>query len=160
MLNNVRKFLPFIAVAFIGGFFAYIFLSWWKSPPVITGSDAVAIANTYIVFTTIIFVAFTLVITLLGYVFTQQFAHTKEMHIKHLLNEVEEELKSNKNDQGIKFIDAAFENPDIQKHVENKINDKLTQLVNEKKRIANENAGKAKTEADKIEEISSQLKGG
>ena len=156
MFKNVSKFFPYIAVAFIGGFFSYMFLCWWKAPT-IAANDAVSIANTYIVFTTIIFVAFTLVITLLGFVFTQQFSQSKEMHIKHLLNEIEEELKSNKNDQGIKFIDAAFENPDVQKHVENKINDKLTQLVEEKKKIAVENAGKANTEAEKIQEVSKQL---
>ncbi|AYR25793.1 hypothetical protein RC54_19110 [Herbaspirillum rubrisubalbicans] len=92
-------------------------------------SDAISIANTYIVFTTIIFVAITVFLAVAGLWFTQQFATSKETQIHHLILDIQAKLKENKDDFGVKMVNAAFENPDVSRHIQTKLEEKLNQLT-------------------------------
>lgn len=116
-------------------------------------ADAVSIANTYIVFTTIIFVAITLFLTVAGLWFTQQFAASKELQIKHLMSEIESKLAENDEDIGVKLVDKAFANSDVSRHVQEILEAKFTELVKNFK----ENA---KNDQAAAEEMAKNLKGG
>lgn len=102
-------------------------------------SDAVSIADTYIVFTTIIFVAITLFLTGAGLWFTQQFAASKELQIKHLVAEIEHKLRQDDDQLGIGFVDHALANPDVTRYIQENLQAKLEQLVNDFRDRANSN---------------------
>ena len=114
-------------------------------------SDAISIANTYIVFTTIIFVAITLFLAVAGLWFTQQFATSKELQIKHLISEIETKLIENDDEVGIKLVDKVFTNPDVSRHVQEILELKLKQLVSNMKE-------QAKSDQAAAEELSSKLR--
>ncbi|MES2069255.1 MAG: hypothetical protein V4488_02830 [Pseudomonadota bacterium] len=107
--------------------------SFSKSSQISSLGDAISVANTYIVFTTIIFVATTIFLAVAGLWFTYQFASSKELQTTHLMKELEERLVENKDDMGIKFIDAALKNADVSRHLQEKIENKIRQLLDEKK---------------------------
>lgn len=155
-LWTIWTILSILVIAFIGGFTAFIFTGLWKGPMSIGTADPVAIANTYIVYTTIIFVGITIILALMGFVFTQQFSMAKEMQVNHLILEIEDGLKKNLNDRSIKLIDAALDNPDVQTHVAKKIESKFQQLMDEKvaglKRIAKKSADEA-AEAESLSDF-------
>ncbi|MBQ5946307.1 hypothetical protein [Massilia sp. ST3] len=116
-------------------------------------SDAVSIANTYIVFTTIIFVAITLFLTVAGLWFTQQFAASKELQIKHLISEIEQKLADNDDEVGVKLVDKAFSNQDVSRHVQEILESKLQQLINSLRESA-------KNDHAAADELSKKLKSG
>jgi len=51
----------------------------------VNATDAVSIANTYIVYTTFVIAAVALLLTVAGLIFTQHFAVEKEAHIAHCI---------------------------------------------------------------------------
>lgn len=104
-------------------------------------SDAISIANTYIVFTTIIFVATTIFLAVAGIWFTHQFASTKEAQTTNLMSEIEQRLRENKDDCGIKFIEKVINNPDVSRHIQNKIDEKIQQILEEKRNAADNASG-------------------
>lgn len=158
MLKTIYKILAVFLVGFAGGAITPWALGWIKSATVTTPSDAVAIANTYIVFTTIIFVGVTVILAIVGYVFTQQFSATKESQ----LNQLTEELKSTaKTDEklGITLIDAVLENSDVKQHIDNKLREKIKELILESKATTKQVLDKATEDAKAIESLTSQITG-
>jgi hypothetical protein len=126
--------------SFAGGAMAIAFLSLIPGiSPKPSLSDAISIANTYIVFTTIIFVGTTLLLALLGYVFTQQFSEHKETQTQHLLSDLKEKFRED-SERAIDFVNVVLENRDVQRHIEEKFRAKLDELVNAKKVDADRHA--------------------
>lgn len=84
----------------LGGFFILlvghpIASMFQKDNPLISsasGSDVIAVANTYIVFITLIFVLITLFITVAGIWFSKQFAIRKDKEIKDNMHDLFESL--------------------------------------------------------------------
>jgi hypothetical protein len=136
MHNNLKKLLFYVSlffISFVGGSLTVVF--WYNFSEFsikIQSTDAISIANTYIVFTTIIFVGFSVFLAIAGFIFTQQFSTSKEDQFTHLLREIGDKLKENENDFGIKFINKSFENPDVKNYVHDKLNKKLNQLIQDK----------------------------
>lgn len=89
MVKKFLKYLGFIFMGFIGGCLAPMFWSLFTATHPSTLDQAVSIANTYIVFTTIFFVGITVLLALGGYVLSQQLATTR----KHLEAAAYEALK-------------------------------------------------------------------
>lgn len=157
-LHNIYKLLIVLFVGFAGGFISPAFSNLFGSVKIDQAADALSIANTYIVFTTIIFVGFTVVLGVAGYVFTQQFSASKESQVKHLINELEERLRTNQ-DFGIGFIEKAVDNPDVIRHISCKLEDKIKELLKEKSNNKKQAATQAKNEADNLEELAAQIEG-
>ena len=68
MLEKIYKIIAVSLFGFAGGSISPWTLGWIKSIKVAEESNAISIANTYIVFTTIIFVGITVVLAIVGYV--------------------------------------------------------------------------------------------
>lgn len=118
-------------VAFAGGFFATIFINFLKPIDLPSASDAVSIANTYIVFTTIIFVGFTVVLGVAGYVFSQQFATSKEMHEDRLIQDLKLKLQDNEK-LSWDIIQAALDNEAVRLRLTETLENKVNQIVTDK----------------------------
>ncbi|MBF0449181.1 MAG: hypothetical protein HQK75_00235 [Candidatus Magnetomorum sp.] len=132
-LNKNIFYFTILVISFIGGSFSFMFWNYLADfSKNIKAADAISIANTYIVFTTIIFVGFSVFLAIAGFIFTHQFSTTKEDQFSHLLRELGTQLKENEDDVGIKFISKSLENPDVKNYLSDKLNKKLDQLIKEK----------------------------
>lgn len=151
-ITSRAGFISGICGGLLSGAFTFAALNYFFSPGAVpTAADAIAIANTYIVFTTIIFVAITLFLTVAGLWFTQQFATSKELQIRHLISDIEAKLNDNTDDLGIKLVDKAFANSDVSRHVQSILETKLEQLLDQ--------AGqRARNEQDAAAQLSAMLK--
>jgi len=132
-LKTVLLYVGMFLIAFVGGALSFIF--WYHLTDFensIKVTDAISIANTYIVFTTIIFVGFSVFLAIAGFIFTHQFSTTKEDQFSHLIRELGTKLKENEDDFGIKFIKKSLENPDVKNYLHEKLNTKLEQLIQER----------------------------
>lgn len=150
-LRNIYRLLALLTVSFAGGFLGAVLFGAFNAVTVSTLGDAVSIANTYIVFTTIIFVGFTVVLGVAGYVFTQQFSTSKETQIEHLIKELEERLRDEQ-DFGISFIEKVLDNKDVIRHANAKFEAKISQIIKDKYKQAQEEASALAGLAGKIEE--------
>ena len=73
MRNRFIYYSATILISFIGGAFAFIFWSYFSNfSDYIKNIDAISLANTYIVFTTIIFVGFSIFLAIAGLVFVNK----------------------------------------------------------------------------------------
>lgn len=139
-MKILEKILITLIMSFIGGFMAIIFLSYYgRTKDLIPGVDqAVSIANTYIVFTTFIFVAFTVLITVVCYVLAQGYSsHTKALH-----NETVDNIRDcigSDDEKAEKILNSMLSSPLIQKHLSNRLNvlieRELTARISERKQI-------------------------
>lgn len=155
-----KKFLEVFAVliiGFAGGSIAPWVIGWLKSTQVSTPSDAVSIANTYIVFTTIIFVGVTVILAITGYVFTQQFSATKQLQESQLLNELKDKVERDEV-IGINLAKAILDNSDVKRYLNETLLSKVEELI--RSRLADTKAvsNQLEKEAKAIENLSSQLK--
>lgn len=110
---NLKLLLFITFLGFAGGCLAFFFISWCfnsfskPSPP---PSDAISIANTYIVYTTIIFTALAIFLALATYYFSVQQARSRRYLEEELLNVLVKQCKKDKK-MGIKLITKLIENP-------------------------------------------------
>jgi predicted PurR-regulated permease PerM len=130
--TSFNHFLAILLIGFIGGAMYPCLQGWIKTstvPP--SSSDAIAIANTYIVFTTIIFVGVTVILAIAGYIFTQKISESQETQetriVEHLIKDVQ------KNEQlGTKLIQAILANGDVQRlldgHIRSKVEESLQSI--------------------------------
>lgn len=109
MLKKAYMALSFILIGFCGGATAPWVLGWFKSTVVPTPANAITIANTYIVFITVIFIGVTVVLAIVGYVFTQEFSTRKDMQVSQLFSDLKQ-LISTDEEKARKFVEAILEN--------------------------------------------------
>lgn len=128
--------LTVLLLSSVGGFITYLTLNFFIEPKPAAPENAVSIANTYIVFTTLIFVGFTVLLAMIGVVFAQQFSVNKQTHVQHLFNELENGLENNRDDIGIKLIDGALKSKDVQQHIQLKLEEKVQQAIDSIKKEA------------------------
>ena len=123
MIKKFASTLFFLLVGFAGGCLGPSFMSWFKGA-VVSVPDAIAIANTYIVFTTIIFVGFTVILGVMGYALTHQLSASRQSHEKDLFEGMKDKLESDEN-WGIDFSKAVLKNPDVLRHLEKVLSEKV-----------------------------------
>lgn len=114
------KKVTYAIVSFIAGFIGGSLSPWvfcWIKSVSVEEPDAVSIANTYIVFTTIIFVAATVILTIMGYVFTHQFSNSKKKQVEELFDQLKEDFKAN-GEKSVLLVTEIMKNPDVVRHVQ------------------------------------------
>lgn len=156
-MKRIFQILAVLIVGFAGGVIAPMVLGWLKSVAVGSPSDAVSIANTYIVFTTIIFVGFTVVLGIAGYVFTQQFSASKQVQENQIIDELRSRL-GNDEKLAIKLLDSLLENPDVKAHLVSQLESKVDELIAERVADSQAVAAAAANDAAAIGALASQLK--
>lgn len=161
-MKNLYKLMAVMLAGFAGGFISPILYSFYSKTAIPSASDAIAIANTYIVFTTIIFVGFTVVLGLAGYVFTQQFSTTKENQENILFSELKSKI-ANDDDIAMEIFKAVLNNSDVirdfSKRVEEKVQERVDDLMNEINSSAQEERDVATRRHESIQSISNKITG-
>lgn len=151
-----RKNLGFTLCGFAGGTLSPWVLGWIKSVSVGLPSDAYAIANTYIVFTTIIFVGITVLLAIAGYVITQQFSAAKIAHEIQIIDELKEKLTTDEK-LGIGLITAILENKEVTHHLRTLLERKVGELIMERLVDSQTSLAKAQSHSTAVEELAAQL---
>lgn len=113
--------------------------------------DAISIANTYIVFISIIFILFTIAITIGGYVFSKIFTIEKKREIHQNIVIISNQLKHDKETRDV-FIDEILNN--------NAIIDKITEKFLEIADKIKDEKFHTLTKEDKINELNKIIKEG
>lgn len=131
-MKRCMKILTFVLGSFAGGFAAIIFLSYMSRfsgwPAVPTPADATSIANTYIVFTTFIFVGFTVVLGIAGFVFTQQFTSHREAQERQAISDLQERLQED-GQCAKELLASILDNEEAVAFLENALKEKINQIV-------------------------------
>lgn len=96
----------------------------------ITGSDSIAIANTFMVFVTFIVVVGTVAITVAGIVYSNWFSKQKVAVIRENMNEVVEALLKEKNLKDEVLLEI-LKQPKIKKLIENHIEELTSGMRND-----------------------------
>lgn len=156
MLQKMLRVLAVLLAGFAGGVLAPWALGWVKVMSVPGPADAVAVANTYIVFTTIIFVGVTVLLAVAGYVFTQHFSSTKGAQERELLEELKERIKTDEA-LGVRLANAMLENSDVKRHLSQVLSMKTHELLRERVAERAAAAKRAANEADLVGSLASDL---
>jgi len=88
------------------------------------GSEVIAVANTYIVFTTFIFVIITIILTAIGVGFAKWFGISKEKEIKENMRDLFEHIHSD-SEVAKKFVKELFSNREISGHLQSLVEAKV-----------------------------------
>lgn len=155
-MKILYKLLAVLFVGFAGGAISPWVLGWIKATGIPNPSDAVAIANTYIVFTTLIFVAFTVVLGIASYVFTQQFSASKEASEDRLIGDLRERMKSDAQ-LSQQTLNALLENPEVRSYLEERLAGKVDELLAERLADSQASAEQSRKDADAIGQLRQQL---
>lgn len=155
-LLRIVKILGLLLCGFAGGSLSPWILGWIQSVSVQTPSDAYAIANTYIVFTTIIFVGITVLLAIAGYVITQQFSAAKIAHEIQIIDELKERLVTEEK-LAITLVTAILENREVTQHVRRLLEQKVNEIVKERIVDNKTQLNKAQDENAALEGIAAQL---
>lgn len=134
LATSFNHFLAILLIGFVGGALYSYFQGWLKPTNITNPSDAIAIANTYIVFTTIIFVGVTVILAIAGYIFTHKLSESQEAQETRIVENLIKDVQ--KNEQlGIKLIEAILTNGDVQRmldgHILSKLKESLSMIENE-----------------------------
>lgn len=153
MAKKTIRTLFFLLAGFAGGCISPWFVGWFGEVQVDTASDAISIANTYIIFTTIFFVGVTVIMAALGYVLTHQLAQTRIDHQKEALENISKQLSKDE-EPAIAMIDSLLRNEDVLRHVEAQIDQKINEILQERAATTKEDSEKhAKMYAQSQKEI-------
>lgn len=155
MIKKLLKYGSILFIGFIGGCLSPMFLSLFTAIVPKTLDQAVSIANTYIVFTTIFFVGITVLLAIGGYVLSQQLATTR----KQLETQAHEDLMKR-----IRYSETIA--TEIVKHL-NQNGDFKNQITDSVKSIAQnvlseaqqQSTVKAKVESQRAEKLKDILSG-
>lgn len=155
-LLRITKILGLVLCGFAGGTLSPWILGWIKSVSVGTPSDAYAIANTYIVFTTIIFVGITVLLAIAGYVITQQFSAAKIAHEMQIIDELKDKLASEER-LAITLVTTILENREVTQHVRTLLEQKVDALIRERIADSKTQLSRAQDESSALDDIAAQL---
>lgn len=151
-LKKIGFFFAVFVVGFLGGFVALMWSTHFQKLGSPTAPDAISIANTYIVYTTLIFVGFTVVIAILSYIYSQQFEANKVSQISELVNELKEKARNN-DSFGQSILGEALKNRDVLRYLEQTLSDKLNSLIDARSNDARADADRAARKAAKLDEL-------
>lgn len=117
-----------IFIGFIGGVLSPWFCNFFVHPSKLCSTDPISIANTFIVFTSFIFVAATIVMAIIGFIFARKFSSSQENEMIVLKEELKKKIK-NDEETGIQLASELLNNSDVIRHVEAILNEKISSLI-------------------------------
>lgn len=156
MLKKVVWIVGLLFAGFCGGAMAPWVVGWFRAATVVAPADAVAIANTYIVFTTLIFVGVTVLLAVAGYVFTQHFSATKHSQEREILDELKDRISTDEQ-LGVKLANAMLENSDVKRHLRRVLFIKVQELIQAQAAEAQATAAAYSKAAKQADDFSAQI---
>lgn len=131
MLNLAKRAVVFVAMSFVGGFAAIVFLSWLSRGSAPNVDQAVAIANTYIIFTTFIFVAFTVVTAIVGYIMAQTYTDGAQARHNDAIEHIKECIAKD-DEKAVKLLNHLLQCPAVQNELSKQVSNKVDEILKAK----------------------------
>ena len=131
MVKKILKWLGrvifIVFLGFIGGCLSPFIISkiqfLFDTPPVVSISDSISIANTYIIFT-----AIAIIVAVASYLFSQEAAKSRQIQENTLFSDLIENCNKNE-EQGKKLLSKLLENELVLEHFEGMVKERLDILV-------------------------------
>lgn len=156
MLKRFVQIVGMLFAGFCGGVLAHMMLSWVSPSQLPLPNDAIAIANTYIVFTTLIFAGVTVLLAVSAYVFNQHFSSAKSAQEREILEALKDKISSDEQ-LGTKLANGMLENPDVTRHLQSILKTKVDELIQAHVSDTQTAADRAKEAALQAAALASQL---
>jgi hypothetical protein len=118
MVEMLTKISTLLISSFIGGFLSFIIFFTGTDKTALVVDDAISISNTFIVFTTFLFVGFTIIITLFGFYLGQTYTKNKIDELKVLSKELLEYVKTNEDHISDNIINEILSSPDSERYIQ------------------------------------------
>lgn len=159
LAKETRGLLGGLVGGLIGGLIAFAIINHTGRLATVSASDAISIANTYIVYTTFVIAAVALLLTIAGLIFTQHFAVEKEAHIAHAFSSVLDVVRAN-DEKAVILVQQAMENPRVVEYVSEALQAKIHQEVDAWKANAGARVRDARKEAEALDSMFDDLSAG
>lgn len=140
----------------IGGLVAFSAINCWTNIYKVASTDAVSIANTYIVYTTFVIAAVAAVLTIAGLIFTQHFSVEKEAHLANAF-EALSDLVHDGEGRAVALGQEVMGHPDVIRYVEQLLRQKVTEELKRRQTIAEAKVANARAEADVVADLNIDL---
>lgn len=137
---------------------AFAVINSWSNIHKVTETDAVAVANTYIVYTTFVIAVAAVALTIMGFIFTQQFAVEKEAHLANAFAALCDFVDDGEG-KAEELGKQVMGHPDVIRHVEQLLREKVTEELRRRKTIAEAKVANARAEADVLSDLNNNLSG-
>lgn len=123
------KAMFFGGLSALGGGLSFLILSTASQSLIkVSSGDAMSVANTYIVYTTLIFVIMTIMITGASIYLSQQNSLTKDLVMRSVAEELKIKIASD-SQQAQDLMKSALSNPDVIRLIEERIQFQVDKLV-------------------------------
>lgn len=142
----------------VGGFLTVIALNYFSSvTPVPDMANAVAVANTYIVYTTFLITVVAVGLAFGGIIFTRQFSMDKQAHVAHAYDALVAEIEAS-NGKAVQIIEEVMKNPDVVQHFDERVTEKLREVLGARLTTTTQEEARARSEKDAITSIVNDLR--
>ena len=136
----------------VGSAIAFAAINYFGHPLKVEATDAVSIANTYIVYTTFVIAAVGAFLAIAGMIFTQHLSIEKNAHVENAFKILLVHLNTDE-EKAVKFAMELMKNPEVVQSVSEAINGKLDQIVSQRRAHADQREAQAKTERSALQDL-------
>jgi len=154
--KETRGLLGGLAGGVVGGAAAFTLMNRFDSRASATGADAISIANTYIVYSTLMIAAVAVFLTVAGLIFTQHFAIEKERHVADAFAALVAEM-ARTNGCAVEVVKEVMKNAEVVQHFEDQVKGKLNEVMRAQIDNAEQRKARARDERDALSQLASDL---
>lgn len=159
LAKETRGLFGGLAGGLIGGIAAFATINHMSAITLIGTADPVSIANTYIVYATLVIAGIAVFLTVAGLIFTQHFAMEKESHLAHAFTSLVNDLCT-KEGKAVELIKEVMKRPDVVQHMDDSVKAKLAEVVASNVANAREKTKQAQGEQEFLESLADDLEQG
>ncbi|KQR89805.1 hypothetical protein ASG35_00695 [Burkholderia sp. Leaf177] len=156
LARETRGLLGGLLGGVIGSVAAFALINRFASTSAVAGVDAVAIANTFIVYTTLMITAVAVFLTAAGLIFAQHFAVEKERHVADAFAALVAEM-ARTNGYAVEVVKEVMKNAEVVQHFDDQVKEKLNEVMRARMDHADQRKAQALNERDSLSRIASDL---
>ena len=156
LAKDTRGFIGGVVGGLVGGLIGFAIFCIVGKNSITSGSDAIAVANTYIVYTTFVIAAVALLLTVAGLIFTQHFAIEKERHMANAFTSLLDIVRK-EDEKAVNLVRTIMENPEVVEHVSGILQSKIVQELKLLRGRENARAQDAKQTCDDVDAFINDL---
>ncbi|WP_175712234.1 hypothetical protein [Burkholderia ambifaria] len=156
----IKRFFARETRGFLGGFgggiagaaLAFTLIHYFTKVLDITKVDPVAVANTYIVYTTFVITAVAAVLGIAGLIFANHFALEKDAHTDHAFKALLTQLKTDE-ERAVAFVTELMSQPAVVQCVADNVESKVAEYIEFRKDQAGKREHQARNERDVLKDL-------
>ena len=156
LAKETRGLLGGLAGGVIGGVVAFTLINRFSATSLASSLDAISVANTYIVYSTLMIAAVAVFLTMAGLIFTQHFAMEKERHVADAFAALVAEM-ARANGCAVQVVKEVMKNAEVVQHFEDQVKEKLREVMRAQLDNAGQRKARALSEHDALSRIASDL---